>query len=66
MGMAYNAGNERNYYKSFVLCRKTTLYTYKTSVKSVNNQTASVVYRSEHSHGHGENANAGGSIVDFE
>lgn len=40
--------------------------TYKIGVKSVNNQTVSVVYKSEHGHGHGEDANAGGGIVDFE
>ena len=40
--------------------------TYKIGVKSVNNQTVSVVYKSEHGHGHGEDANAGGGMVEFE
>ena len=40
--------------------------TYKIGVKSVKNQTVSVVYKAEHGHGHGDDANAGGGIVDFE
>lgn len=39
---------------------------YKIGVKSVNTQEVTVTYKSGHSHGHGDDANAGGGIVDFE